>query len=261
MNMEVDSNSEEAQESQSLLNTEYNQLIGDKDANSSDSDDYGLTSYQKATLQVPPSEKNAEKKKHLKRKANEFPDTTKAKIKKTEESIRLLKSHLQRNTCLKSLRYSARANIPADEQFKKDIKAIKQKAECGFVETLTRFHHRRLEIQKKKLNKEMSMANRKGSKDNKNVNVSITEDRNKIEALASKLKEQYDYLMSKLDNVTENKNCKKYSYVSVKCLNNTAGGSNATKAKSFSKKIQRKTATHKERRKKSVLKLLQGLKI
>ncbi|XP_068671201.1 synaptonemal complex protein 1-like [Montipora foliosa] len=190
-------------------------------------------------LQVPPSEKNEEKekhlkrkanevpdttkeKKHLKRKANEFPDTTKAKIKKTEESIRLLKNHLQRNTYPKSLKYSARANIPADEQFKKDIKAIKQKAERGFVEALTRFHYRRLEIQKKKLNKEMSMANRKGSKDNKNVNVSTTEDRNEIEALASKLKEQYDYLMSKLDNVTENKNCKKYSYMSVKCLNNTA---------------------------------------
>ena len=81
------------------------------------------------------------------------------------------------------------------------------------------------------------MANRKGSKDNKNVNVSTTEDRNEIEALASKLKEQYVYLMSKLHNVTENKNCKKYSYVS--------------KGKSFSKKMQRKTATCKERRKKT----------
>ena len=187
----------------------------------------------------------------MKRKANEVPDTTKAKIKKTEESIRLLKNHLQRNTCPKPLKYSARANIPADEQFKKDIKAIKEKAERAFVEALTRFHYRRLEIQKKKLNKEMLMANRIGSKDNKNVNVSTTEDRNEIESLASKLKEHYDYLMSKLDNVTENKNCKKYSYVSVKCLNNTTGGSNATKGKSFSKKIQRKTATCKERRKKT----------
>ena len=51
----------------------------------------------------------------------------------------------------------------------------------------------------------MSMANRKGRKDNKNVTVSTTKDRNEIEALASKLKEQYDHLMSKLDNVTENK--------------------------------------------------------
>ena len=102
------------------------------------------------------------------------------------------------------------------------------------------------------------MTNRKGRKDSKNVNVSATEDRNEIKALASKLKEQYDQLMSKLDNVTENKNYEKYSYVSVKCLNNTAGGSNTIKGKSFSKKIQRKTATRKERRKKSVLKMLQG---
>ena len=98
----------------------------------------------------------------------------------------------------------------------------------------------------------MSMANRKGRKDNKNVTVSTTKDRNEIEALASKLKEQYDHLMSKLDNVTENKNCEKYSFVSVNCLNNTVGGSNATKGKSFSKKMQRKTATRKERRNKNI---------
>ena len=89
MEVDNDSNSKESQQSQSLLNTEYNQLIGDKDGNSSDSDDYGLTSHQKPTLQVPPSGKNEGKKKHLKRKASEVPDTTKAKIKKTEESIRL----------------------------------------------------------------------------------------------------------------------------------------------------------------------------
>ena len=258
MEVDNDSNSEEAQQSQSLLNTEYNQLIGNKDANSSDSDDYELTSYQKATLQVPPNEENEGKKKHLKRKASEVPDTTEAKIKKTEESIRLLKNHLQRNTCLRPLKYSAWANIPADEQFKKDVKGIKQKAERGFVEALTRFYYRRLEIQKKKLNKEMSMANRKGRKDNKNVNVSTTKDRNEIEALASKLKEQYDYLMSKLDNVTENKNCKKYSYVSVKCLNNTTGGSNATKGKSFSKKYKGKLLHSKKEEKSQFSKCNRG---
>ena len=41
-NMEVDS---EGATLQSLLNTEYDQLIGGEDANSSDSEDYGLTSY------------------------------------------------------------------------------------------------------------------------------------------------------------------------------------------------------------------------
>ena len=163
----------EAETSQSLLNTEYDQLIGGGDENSSDSEDYGLTSYQ----QPPPKEplrKNEAKKKDLKRKASEVPTTTKAKIKKTEDSIKLLKNHLERNTCPKPLRYSARANIPADEQFKKDIKAIKQKAERGFVEALTKFHYRRLEKQKQKLHKEMSLTNRKGRKDSKNVNVSTT---------------------------------------------------------------------------------------
>ena len=57
---------------------------------------------------------------------------------------------------------------------KKDIKAIKQKAERGFVEALTKFHYGRLEKQKQKLHKEMSVANRKGRKDSKNVNVSTT---------------------------------------------------------------------------------------
>ena len=44
---------------------------------------------------------------------------------------------MQRNTCPKPLKYSAEANIRADEQFKRDIKAIKQKAESGFVEALS----------------------------------------------------------------------------------------------------------------------------
>ena len=98
---------------------------------------------------------------------------------------------MERNTYPKPLKYSAWANLTADEQFKKDIKVIKQKAERGFVKALTKFHYPPLEKQKQKLHKEMSMANRKGHKDSKNVNVSTTEDRNEIKALASKLKEQY----------------------------------------------------------------------
>ena len=53
-----------------------------------------------------------------------------------------------------------------------------------------------------------------------------TEDRNEIKALASKLKEQYEYLLSKLNSDTENKNCEKYSQMPVKCVNDTVGGSN-----------------------------------
>ena len=83
-NMEVDSEdatsqsllNTEAETSQSLLNTEYDQLIGGEDANSSDSEDYGLTSYQQPPPQEPLRGKNEAKKKNLKRKASEVPTTT-----------------------------------------------------------------------------------------------------------------------------------------------------------------------------------------
>ena len=75
------------------------------------------------------------------------------KIKRTEDSIKKLEKHIEDKTCPKSLRYSARANIPPDEEFKKDIQAVKQKAERGFLSALTRFNNRRLEKQKIKLRK------------------------------------------------------------------------------------------------------------
>ena len=119
----------------------------------SEESDYGLPSYQ----QPRQTEKTKEKIKAVKRKASEdAPSTTEAKIKKRKGSIMKLNEHLQKNTCPKALRYSARANIPADEQFSEDIKSVKQKAERSFVEALTRFHYRRLERQKSKLNKEKS---------------------------------------------------------------------------------------------------------
>ena len=87
--MEVDS---EDATSQSLLNIEYDQLIGGEDANSSDSEDYGLASYQQPPSQVPLKGKNEAKKKNLKRKSSEVPTPTTAKIKKTEESVKLLRN-------------------------------------------------------------------------------------------------------------------------------------------------------------------------
>ena len=119
---------------------------------SGEESDDNITSYQKPPIK--PSQYEKQKKTGTKRKAgDETPTTTEANIKKTEESIKKLNDHLKRNTCPKPLRYSARANIAADEEFKKDIKALKQKAERGFVEALTRFHYRRLEKQKTKFNK------------------------------------------------------------------------------------------------------------
>ena len=69
-----------------------------------------------------------------------------------------MQRHIDNKSCPASLRYSARANIPPDEQFKLEIKAVKQKAEQGFLAALTKFHYRRLEKQKTQLLKEKNKA-------------------------------------------------------------------------------------------------------
>ena len=49
------------------------------------------------------------------------------KIRKSEESISKLKTHSDKGTCPKTLRYNARANISPDEEFKQDIALISEK--------------------------------------------------------------------------------------------------------------------------------------
>ena len=51
----------------------------------------------------------------------ELENTIKDKIQKAKESIAKLKKHIGNNTCPKTLRYNARANIAPDEEFKRDI--------------------------------------------------------------------------------------------------------------------------------------------
>ena len=74
-------------------------------------------------------------------------------IRKSKDSIRKLEEHLNKKTCPKSFQYSARANIPPDDTFLKEIKQIKEQAEQGFVSALTRYHKRRLESQENKFKK------------------------------------------------------------------------------------------------------------
>lgn len=61
-----------------------------------------------------------------------------AKVLKTEDSITKLKEHLDKKTSPKTLKYSAWANIPADDEFKNHT--VKAKAEQHFVEALRRYH-------------------------------------------------------------------------------------------------------------------------
>ena len=160
---------------------------------------------------------------------------------------------MKKNTCPKPLRYSARANIPADKEFKKDIKALQQKAERGFVEALTWFYHRRLEKRKTKLYKENSTTRRNGL--TMLTPVSQTKiDPTKLRAMAANLQKQYNEvnrILSQLHDSTENKNCEKYSCESVKCVTNSTGGPGTDQVKQSYTKTQKNTAKRRKRRKKS----------
>ena len=75
------------------------------------------------------------------------------KIDSSNQSIGKLKSHLKKGTCPKTLRYSARANITPDEDFKNEIGSIRKKAEQALVGALVKYHHRRVERLTSKLRK------------------------------------------------------------------------------------------------------------
>ena len=75
-----------------------------------------------------------------------------------QKTIKKLKRHTENKTCPKSLQYAARANIPPDDEFKNEIKAIKQTAEQAFVHALSKFHHRRLGRQESQLSKKSQSA-------------------------------------------------------------------------------------------------------
>ena len=68
----------------------------------------------------------------------------KDKIQKSKESIAKLKKHIENNTCPKTLRYNARANIAPDEEFKRDISWIRKEAERKVLGALVKFHDHRV---------------------------------------------------------------------------------------------------------------------
>ena len=64
------------------------------------------------------------------------------KFNNSERAIKALKRHTESGTCPESLKYTARARIRADTEFKTDIKRIRKSAEQEFLKALTRFHYR-----------------------------------------------------------------------------------------------------------------------
>ncbi|KAL9978065.1 hypothetical protein ACROYT_G015545 [Oculina patagonica] len=158
-----------------------------------------------------------------KRKADENLYTLEAKIQRTEESIKKLKVHLENKTCPKLLRYSAWANIPLEEQFKKDVQAVNQKAEQGFISALTRFNYRRPEKLKTKLCKGKGKTLRKGTPERGNKHKSkeklLSADIS-VKSLASILginPENVPTLLSTLKEAVNNKDVKKNKCPFTEC--------------------------------------------
>ena len=77
----------------------------------------------------------------------------KDKISQAESAIKALKRHTDKGTCPETLQYRARAKITADEEFKREIKQIRKKAEQETLNAIIRFHQREIGRSKAEIKK------------------------------------------------------------------------------------------------------------
>ena len=84
-------------------------------------------------------------------------------VRKSEESISMLRTHCEKGTSPKTLRYNARANITSDDDFKRDIALIRKNAQQKYVDALIKFHYRRVERNKIKLHRIKQLQSTKSS--------------------------------------------------------------------------------------------------
>ena len=180
-------------------------------------------------------------------------------ITKSKDSIRKLERHMKEKTCPKSFQYSARANIPPDETFVKDVKRVKEEAEQGFINALLQYHKRRLNGQENKLKKaklskntstfastdvNRSMREQSHSANTENI---VNHDVNKVDKLQQEFNELKQILYTHvLQNSANNKNVEKYNSLISENLTTPTGVQNKKGYKTNNKR--------KERRKKKWLK-------
>ena len=104
-----------------------------------------LTSYQN-TKPKPPND-SEEAKARGKRKREE-PNSNKRqrplseRIKRSKEQITKLKLHTENQSCPTNLRYTAKATIDADRDFKHEVYRIKRRAELDYLKAIIKFHYR-----------------------------------------------------------------------------------------------------------------------
>ena len=156
------------------------------------------------------------------------------KLNHAEKAIKALKRHSERGTCPESLKYTTRARIRADTEFKTDIKRIRKTAEQEFIKALNRFHYRetdrfRSEIKREKRPKVPNKTTNtdvtrfsKTKKETHSVNRESNETINNIYKIAENLEKriaEFNNLMSTVKG-KENKQFKQYTCLFSESLNN-----------------------------------------
>ena len=156
-------------------------------------------------------------------------------------------------TCPKSFQHLARANIPPDETFVKDIKRIKEETEQGFIYALLQYHKRRLNGQENKLKKaklskntstfastdvNRSMREQSHSANTENI---VNHDVNKVDKLQQEFNELKQILYTHvLQNSANNKNVEKYNSLISENLTTPTGVQNKKGYKTNNKRKQRR---------------------
>ena len=179
------------------------------------------------------------------------------KRQKTEESILKLEKHLKQKTCPKSLQYKARANIPPDDIFQKEIRAIKNNAEQQFVSALVRFHKRRSQSHAKKLNRAKTARTRNSTdadishQETQSSEHNVKNDVNRIDNLEKQISRIENILCKHLIN--NNKRVESYqSVISEKTAKHSTTTTSQRQTKSSKRKhrrlntAQRRTAIERE---------------
>ena len=159
---------------------------------------------------------------------------------------------MDKGTCPESLQYRARARIRADNDFKTDIKRIRENAEQEVVKALTRFHYREIDRARVELNQSKRPKVEKTSTRNENcksksarptpaayTDVTFTN----VKEIATNIQAsiaQFSKMMERLGD-TKNKQAEKY-----KCVFSDSHNNSRAKEKSKNNVPNRK---RKERRK------------
>ena len=161
------SNQEGETEMELEANVNEDRLLGHSDSENDSATNQLSPPVEKPALihQQEPVSVHPERKRHY----NRTKSPPEERIRYAEKAIRSLKRHTDKGTCPSSLKYTARANITADTDFKADIKRIRKYSENEFVKALTRFHYREIDRCRVELQREKRLKAKNSSRTAKNV--------------------------------------------------------------------------------------------